>query len=82
MNFLSSRCVVTNSSSWMCVNSSGSVSSENYGIGEGRIGKSEWKGEVLTERLTQTLAVDRAMGKWHLRERDSSAECCYKSDFM
>lgn len=53
---------------------------------EERIGKSEWKGEVLIERPihshTQALAVGRVLGKWHLRECDNRVKCCYESDFM
>lgn len=63
-----------------------SVSGTDRLLGKGRIGKSEWKGEVLTERPihfhTQALAIGRVLGKWHLRECDNSVKCCYESDFM
>lgn len=55
-------------------------------MGKARTGKSAWKGEVLIASLihfqTQALAVGRVVGKWHLRNGDNSAECCYESDFM
>lgn len=76
MNFLSSQCVLTNSSSWICARSSetenaGSVSEANCSIRKDKIEKSEWKGRFLLKGFVHChpwiLAVGRAVGKWHLQ---------------